>query len=232
MSNRTPEPAAANAVLRAIEKREADLAAFFLDAFTALSVNGISGDYVEFGSMGGGSFVRAHEVLASVPTGRHLWAFDSFVGLPDTEEPLDAHPSFPPSVDPNGLDAFVARCDAHGIPRDDYTTVPGFYEETLPAIGADGDPGDVALAYIDCNLYSSTVTVLDFLAPRLKHGMILAFDDYFCWSAEEVSGERIALDEFLRAHPEWHLLRFKDPAWGAVSFVVERVPEGTSPRLP
>ena len=57
------------------------------------------------------------------------------------------------------------------------------------------------MAYIDCNLYSSTVTVLEFLAPRLKHGMIVAFDDYFCWSPTQVSGERFALHEFTRITP-------------------------------
>ena len=77
------------------------------------------------------------------------------------------------------------------------------------------------MAYIDCNLYTSTVTVLDFLAPRLKHGMIVAFDDYFCWSPTQVSGERLALHEFERDHPQWHFERYKDVHRAGVSFVVE-----------
>ena len=82
---------------------------------------------------------------------------------------------------------------------------------------------DIALAYVDCDLYSSTVTVLEFLEPRLKHGMIVAFDDYFCWSPTDVSGERAALHEFLTVHPEWNFHRYKDVHWSGVSFVVERV---------
>ena len=65
----------------------------------------------------------------------------------------------------------------------------------------------------DANFYSR--------APRLKHGMIVAFDDYYCWSSTNVSGERAALGEFLAAHPEWNFHRFKDVHWGAVAFVVE-----------
>ncbi len=161
-----------------------------------------------------------------------MWAYDSFEGLPEATDPLDEHPAFAPGVAGGGLDAFLDSCDAHGIPRDAYTAVPGYFEHTLGSLGATGDPVDIALAYVDCNMYSSTVTVLEFLAPRLKNGMILAFDDYFCWTADDVSGERVALDEFLTAHPEWNLLRFKDPTWGGVSFVVEAVDEARPRRRP
>ena len=81
---------------------------------------------------------------------------------------------------------------------------------------------ELFLAYVDCNMYSSTVSVLRFLAPRLKHGMILAFDDYFCWSPENVSAERSAFYEFTVAHPEWHFERFHDVHRAGISYVVER----------
>jgi hypothetical protein len=70
-------------------------------------------------------------------------------------------------------------------------------------------------------MYSSTVTVLDFLAPRLKHGMIIAFDDYFCWSPTHPSGERVALLEFEHTHPHWHMLEFQRFNWAGRAFVVE-----------
>ena len=71
-------------------------------------------------------------------------------------------------------------------------------------------------------MYSSTVTALEFLAPRMKHGMIVAFDDYFLWSPTQVSGERAALHEFLADHPEWNFYRYKEIHYAALSFVVER----------
>ncbi|MEO6629696.1 MAG: TylF/MycF/NovP-related O-methyltransferase [Aquihabitans sp.] len=212
-------------------KMRDDLSSFFWDAFTALNVNGISGDYVEFGSAGGTSLALAHDVVRRTPFARHLWAFDSFEGLPEPTGDLDVHPAFTPGFGQGGLDGFLAVCDENLIPRDAYTATPGFFEDSL---GEDGtvQPTDIALAYIDCNMYSSTVTVLEFLAPRLKHGMILGFDDYFCWTQSQVSGERAALDEFLADHPEWNLLRFKDPTWGGASFVVERVDEQRPRRRP
>jgi hypothetical protein len=70
-------------------------------------------------------------------------------------------------------------------------------------------------------MYTSTVSVLEFLAPRLKHGMIVAMDDYHCWTPTELSGERAALLEFERAHPQWHFHRYRDIGWAGTSFVVE-----------
>lgn len=208
-----------------------DLSAFFWDTFTALNINGISGDYVEFGSAGATSLGLAHQVICQTPAPRHLWAFDSFEGLPEPVTGLDHHPAFATGFAQGGLAQFHALNDANGVPRDAYTAVAGFFDTTLPALG-DGGPQDIALAYIDCNMHSSTVTVLDFLAPRLKHGMILGFDDYFCWSPTEVSGERAAFDEFLTAHPEWNVVRFKDPTWGGASFVIEQVDASRPRRRP
>jgi hypothetical protein len=36
----------------------------------------------------------------------------------------------------------------------------------------------VALINIDCDIYSSTKTVLDLLSPRIKKGTIIIFDEY------------------------------------------------------
>ena len=206
---------------KAIGKVISSCADFFWDAFLALHLNGISGDYAEFGCNTGGSFVPAHDAMTAFPTDRHMWAFDSWQALPD-DHPRDAHPAWALGVGGAGIDNFHAAVASHGVPRNAYTSVEGYYSETLPALGTDGAPTDIALAYIDCDLYSSTVTVLEFLAPRLKHGMIVAFDDYFCWSPTEASGERVALDEFLRAHPQWRFSRYRNIHWAGLSFVVEQ----------
>jgi O-methyltransferase len=119
------------------------------------------------------------------------------------------------------VEDFHAVLATRGVPREAYTTVEGYFAESLPPLGSDGPPRDIALAYVDCDLYSSTVSVLGFLEPRLKHGMFLAFDDYYCWTASDVSGERAALDEFAADHPEWNFHRYMSIDWGGVAFVVE-----------
>lgn len=220
---------ATDPITRAIEKKIADLEEFFFDAATALNINAISGDYVEFGSWGGNTLRMANDSLG-LGGNRHLWAFDSFSGLPEPADPRDEHPGWRSGgKGQGGVEAFRAMCDDHGLPRSSYTAVEGYYDDVLPGLGATGAPTDIAMAYLDCNMYSSTVSALDFLAPRLKHGMILAFDDYWCWSSTDVSGERSALLELGGAHPEWHFERFKDCGWGGLSFVVERASRSATP---
>ena len=211
-----------NPFTESIERIMNGQANFFWDAFAALQVNGISGDYAEFGCHRGGSFSSAYKALSRRAFKRHMWAFDSWQALPD-DHPRDLHPGWElGGANAGGVDAFHNALLRLGVPRDAYTPVEGYYRDTLPPLGDQGAPTDIALAYIDCDLYSSTVDVLRFLEPRLKHGMIVAFDDYYCWTATDVSGERAALHEFLTAHPEWNFFRYKDINWGGLSFVVER----------
>ena len=196
---------------------------FFWTAFKALDFNGIDGDYVEFGSHGGRTFRLAFdEILRRRRSPRHMWAFDSFQGLPDAAEAMDSHPEWRQGAMATDIASFHKICKSHRIPDDTYTVVQGYYEETLPRMSDDAAPTNIALAYIDCDLYSSTKTVLEFLAPRLKHGMIVAFDDYFCWSADQVSGESKALAEFMARDETWNFVRYRDYGWAATSFLVER----------
>ena len=152
---------------------------------------------------------------------RHMWAFDSFQGLPEASGSQDKHPQWKKGTMATGVDTFQKICTAHGIPKTDYTVIEGFYEETLTQMPHTVPPIDIALAYIDCDMYSSTKTVLEFLMPRLKHGMIIGLDDYFCWSADQISGERRALLEMFTSSNQWRLERYRDYGWAGVSFVVE-----------
>jgi O-methyltransferase len=234
--NETSTPGPASWFGPLLEKYMADLSNFFWDAFTALELNGISGDYVEFGSSGAKSLSSAYHVLAAMGSKRRLWAFDSFEGLPVASSEHDEHPVWgaggqfaswsgrpPDGVDPAeaGLAQFHEDCARFGVPREAYTPVAGWFEDSRGALGAGGDPVDIALAYVDCNMHSSTLTVFEFLEPRLKHGMVLAFDDFHMWTSSDVSGQRRALHDFAAAHPEWRFVPFKEVHWGARSFVVE-----------
>lgn len=195
--------------------------AFFYNAFRALSYNGINGDYVEFGSCGGRTFFHAFRESKRHGHNAMLWAFDSFEGLPEPADAKDRHPAWRRGAMATSLAQFVELCNWRGIARERYRLVPGFYNDTLPLIGPASEPCDIALAYIDCDLYSSTKTVLEFLVPRIKHGMILAFDDYFCWSATHVSGERKAALEAFPADGRWELVPFMRFGWAGNAFVVE-----------
>ncbi|RBP07337.1 macrocin-O-methyltransferase TylF [Roseiarcus fermentans] len=201
-----------------VERRE-----FMRKSFTALSFNGISGDYLEFGSWGGMTFSLAYHESRRVKSTCKLWSFDSFRGLPPQVGPEDEHQMWIEGAMSTGLAEFKAICKRNGIPENDYVTVPGYYEDTLETqyVGDIKLPNDVAMAYIDCDLNSSTRTVLSFLSSRMKHGMILALDDYYCYSPRTLSGERLACLEFLLNDRRFHFSPFVQFGWHGMSFIVE-----------
>ena len=197
---------------------------FFRKAIYTLRFNGIAGDYAEFGCCGAVTFNIAYKLMSKYlgMTPFHLWAFDSFEGLPETEGDIDAHPIWTKGNFSMSLEAFHRKCKSNGTPRSAYTVVQGFYDQSLTPTATGPRPAQISLAYIDCDMYSSTSAVLKFLMPRLQHGMILAFDDYYCYSSEVPSGERLALAEAFRDNStEWRLLPYAQFAWAGMSFIVE-----------
>jgi hypothetical protein len=116
---------------------------------------------------------------------------------------------------------FVGTCLERGVPRSDFTVVPGFYANSLSAPGPSGHPERISFAYVDCDLYSSTVDVLRFLEPRLCNGAVIAFDDYYCFSQTHPSGERLAAAEVFGDHPRWNLVPYMQWGWYGMSFMVE-----------
>ncbi|MDH5254678.1 MAG: TylF/MycF family methyltransferase [Gammaproteobacteria bacterium] len=194
---------------------------FFYNAFRALWYNRIDGDYAEFGCWSGSSFWLAHLESRKHGHPARLWAFDSFQGLPPPEGAKDEHPNWAPGDMKMSVDEFHQACARDGVPRSAYEVVPGFYQDTLDRMAPTDRPVNIALAFIDCDMYSSTRSVLRFLMPRIKHGMIIAFDDYFCWTPTQPSGERRAMVESFGDHPRWNLLPFMSFGWHGQSFVVE-----------
>ena len=197
---------------------------FFKQAFLILKVAEISGDYAEFGSWGGQSLKAAYQINQIVSPERRLWAFDTFLGeRPAAQHDIDSRPGLERyrNEGPSGVEAFYEACEKLGVARDGFTPVEGYFEDTLPPLGPDGPPADIALAYIDCNLYASTRTVLEFLEPRLKHGMIVAFDDYWTYTSQHVSGERLALHEFVRDHPDWNFVPYRHIFHVGQTYIVE-----------
>lgn len=194
---------------------------FFYNAFKALSFNGIDGDYAEFGCHGAQTFGLAWRERQRHKHSAHFWAFDSFEGLPPGQGHEDEHLRWRTGSLSTSLDKFHRLCRRHGVPRDGYTAVPGFYEESLGKLAPTDAPSNIALVYIDCDMCSSTRAVMKFLMPRLKHGMILAFDDYFCWSPTQMAGERKALLECFPDDGRWRLLPYMQYGWHGQSFVIE-----------
>lgn len=196
---------------------------FFRRAFAYLTENGISGDYLEFGCYSGATFGAAYRYARRAGHPARFWAFDSFEGLPSSDDPRDRHPLWRAGNFAAPVEQFVDHCAMRGIPADRMEVVKGYYSDTLSLASPFHGrlPTDIALAYVDCDLYTSTRSVLDFLAPRLKHGMVLAFDDYFCLSSQAIAGERLAFLELEKDASRFHFLPYIQYGTAAMSFLVE-----------
>ncbi|BEL04393.1 hypothetical protein Q0Z83_025840 [Actinoplanes sichuanensis] len=124
------------------------------------------GNIVEFGTYRGySSRVLRDELWRAKLWDRKQWkkkifACDSFEGLPEDYEKLPAGNFATP----------VPRLFGIRI-------VKGFFEDSLtPALAA--EVGRVSLAHLDADLYSSTMTALEWLRPLLGPGSLLLFDEF------------------------------------------------------
>ena len=195
---------------------------FMRRAFTALRFNAIEGAYAEFGCHGGMTFGLAHRESRRIGYDCAMWAFDSFCGLPPQSLPEDEHPAWIQGALKTSLPRFHQICSVAGIKPEDYRLVPGYYHDTLN-VGAfhEDRPEAISFAYIDCDLYTSTKTVMAFLASRLRHGSIVAFDDYFCYAHNALAGERLACAEFLKDNGSFIFSPYCQFGWHGMSFIAE-----------
>ncbi len=124
----------------------------------ALSKASLDGLALEFGVRHG---VSIRHIAAHCAQAVH--GFDSFRGLPSAW-----------GGEPEGV--YTTEGALPSVPEN-VTLHEGLFEDTLGAF-LDTHRGDVRFCNIDCDIYASTVTVLDALAPRIKPGTVLVFDEY------------------------------------------------------
>lgn len=92
-----------------------------------------------------------------------VFGFDSFTGLPTSW-----------GHEPEGV--YSTDGELPEVPTN-VTLIPGWFDDTLGSF-LDQHPGNIRFCNIDCDIYDSTVTVLDRLAPRIHSGTVLVFDEY------------------------------------------------------
>ena len=134
------------------------------------------GHFLEFGVFTGGTI----RYLARLKPEATFYGFDSFEGLPEDWAGFGL-----------GKAAFTKRGRLPRVPAN-VKLRKGWFSETLPA-WCEEIAGPIAFAHIDCDLYSSTVDILNILNGRFQPGTIIVFDEYF-------------------NYPNWERHEFK--AWG------------------
>ncbi|MEE4542411.1 TylF/MycF/NovP-related O-methyltransferase [Streptomyces sp. V4-01] len=161
----------------------------------------IPGAIVECGVWRGGSMQAAARTLLSAgDTGRDLYLFDTFEGMPPPTE-RDRRRDGESAADlmaRQGRDRPIWAVATLEDVRQGFEQVPypqervhyvrGRVEDTVPG----GAPEQIAILRLDTDWYASTRHELEHLYPRLAPGGVLLIDDYGWWQ-----GSREAVDEFL-----------------------------------
>lgn len=147
------------------------------EALRHVSLDGL---ILEFGV----AYGRSITVIGKLVAPRKVHGFDSFEGLPE---------DWAAGV---GKGAF-AQAQLPEVP-DNVELLVGWFDNTLPPFLA-ANPGPIAFLHVDCDLYSSTRTILTLCAERIVKGTVIAFDEYFGydgWREHEFK----AFHEFCAAH--------------------------------
>ena len=119
-------------------------------------------DYIEFGVAGGHSFIWW--VNHSSDTGSRFYGFDTFEGLPEAWGTFNKSDmaSLIPVIDDKRVNFFK-----------------GLFQDTVPGFLKDYNHNDRRkIIHLDADLFSSTLFALTSMAPYLRKGDILIFDEF------------------------------------------------------
>ncbi len=153
---------------------------YFMDvlSFGLEQVRNANGLYLEFGVFSGHTINHIADRVKNT-----VYGFDSFEGLPERWR--------------DSLDAGHFKVKTLPDVRSNVTLVKGWFDQTLPEFLIKHS-GDVSFLHVDCDLYSSTKTIFSCLAPRIKPGTVIVFDEYFNYPGWR-EGEFKAFQELVAA---------------------------------
>tara|TARA_B100002052_G_scaffold251894_1_gene240245 strand:+ start:392 stop:1192 length:801 start_codon:yes stop_codon:yes gene_type:complete len=169
-------------------------------AASYLVKNQIKGDYLEFGVWKGNSFIEAYNQiqdyskmffsprstlgrgnkdLTNIFENMRFHAFDSFEGLSyssNTNKPIQYFEGNYKAEEA----LFRSKLEEAQLDMSRVTITKGWFNETLKEeLAKNLNLKEVAISYIDCDLYEPALEALNFITPYVRTGTILIFDDWF-----------------------------------------------------
>ena len=165
--------------------------------------NKLEGDYLEFGVFEGTGFIRAyHFAQWHNLDSMRFYAFDSFKGLPRSEG-IDEGQFKEGFVACSERD-FINNISKRGVDMNKVDTTYGWFKDTLnddtkKKLSMGLKPlKKAAVIFVDCDLYNSTVPVLDFITDYIQDGTLIMFSDWFCFKSDPNRGQQRAFKEWLK----------------------------------
>jgi O-methyltransferase len=154
-------------------------------------------DYLEFGIYRGFNLWYTQALSRAMGTrDMRFFGFDSFFGIPPVDG-IDSDGPFHEGDFSAYRDEVEHWLKRYGGAQNQPVLVEGFFEKTLNAeLMAKHSFRRAAFCVVDCDLYSSSKTVLDWVAPLLHEQTLLFFDDWDDFGDQDDKGEKKAFSEF------------------------------------
>ncbi|MBI4130146.1 class I SAM-dependent methyltransferase, partial [Candidatus Roizmanbacteria bacterium] len=170
------------------------------------------GDYLEFGVFNGTSMLCMHRALKKLGISSvRMFGFDSFEGLPTITHSGDTVLHWHSGQFKSTLPDTKRNLDQGGVDWKKVFLIKGWYDKTLNnTLIQKHHIANASIIMIDCDLYSSTKTALNFCRPLINKEAIILFDDWDSGEnlAEKNVGEKKAFDEFLHDNPHFSAEEF------------------------
>ena len=153
----------------------------------------LPGTAFEFGVYNG----RTIGVIANKLSDQNIYGFDSFEGLPEDWQRTES----------GGIKHVKGHFALDALPEvpGNVTLVKGFFDTSLPKWLEENLLEQISFLHVDCDLYSSTVTVLECLQPYIVPNTIIVFDELYAWHKPKKyslwhEGEYKALQEWVKKY--------------------------------
>jgi hypothetical protein len=134
------------------------------EALDSCMINGLN---CEFGVHEGFTINRIAQFIEQ----ETIYGFDSFEGLPETWSMSEST-----TLDKGHFAVSTLPKVAPNV-----TLVQGWFDESIPNWQL-SHQGTIKFIHIDCDLYSSTKTVLDNLNAQIVPGTVVVFDEFYYWA--------------------------------------------------
>ena len=196
-----------------------------------LNVDGVNGDYFEFGVAHGHSMRSAQQAVKHSHSNklgvkqiqRQLFGFDTFDKFIGGGE-IDAHPTWDGdafNVPYHKVKArFKTDSSIHLIKID--VNLLSASEEKYQYADF-GILNKAAVILFDMDLFGPTLSALTWMGGSIQQGTFLIFDEFFSFSGNSRKGEARALQQFLDSNPNIKVRDFGNYGAGGKVFVVDLV---------
>lgn len=200
----------------------------YLRCFEYIEKNNVRGDVLEFGTFLGYTARWWAGLLRNGMPERKLYCYDSFEGLPEITarqdvtcyEVTDKASWFKGAMGiAQSIEIPIAKSLKRILSAERVNLVKGYFSNTLPSALPEEK---AAIVHIDCDLYSSTLDVLNALNARgsLQDGTLIIMDDWNCNRANPLMGERSALTYFLDQEKQFSVSPWFSFGWHAQVFIL------------